>query len=304
MNFRNDIMVFILSTFLTWLFLAAIMPYLRKSLLDTPNQRSSHLVPVPRGGGIAFVLIGSGVHLASTAGVSRWIPIICIPLAIIGLIDDHKDLPASRRLIMQFLTAACLIAASRVDLSIWKFVILVVIITAIINFMNFMDGLDGLVAGSGVLLMAATSSWAMSGAILGFLVWNWSPARVFMGDVGSTFIGAVFAGFVLQEYSYHAMLQTLLIGFPVFADALVCVLRRFIGGESIFEAHKKHLFQRLYKAGWSHRQVASLYITAVLLLLVASNLGGLHLLFAAIGAEIVIAVYLDTKVAAEFGTRD
>jgi len=300
MSIQKHIWIFFLAGLLTWLLLGAIMPFLRRNLLDTPNQRSSHILPVPRGGGIAFVFIGSIMHIATSSGVSRWIPVMCIPLAIVGLIDDHKDLPAIWRYIIQLLTAIALVIAGRFPFPIWVFVILVIITTAIINFTNFMDGLDGLVAGCGILLMAATSSWAISGAIFGFLLWNWNPARVFMGDVGSTYIGAVFSGLILQEDSYYNMIEILLLGFPIFGDALVCVLRRFISGEPIFKAHRKHLFQRLNQAGWNHRKVASLYIMAMLLLLIARNLGGTWLLIMTIGAEAVIAVYLDIKIAAEF----
>jgi UDP-N-acetylmuramyl pentapeptide phosphotransferase/UDP-N-acetylglucosamine-1-phosphate transferase len=304
MSLQYNIFVFTLAGLSVWMFLGAILPFLRKNLLDTPNQRSSHKIPVPRGGGIAFVLIGSIMHVAMFSGVTRWIPVICFPLAIVGLIDDHKDLPASWRYMIQFLTATALIIVGKIPLSTWTVVILVIIITAIINFTNFMDGLDGLVAGCGVVLMATTSSWALSGAIFGFLLWNWSPARVFMGDVGSTFIGAVFCGLVLQEDSYPVMIQTLLIGFPIFGDAAVCVLRRCIGGEPIFKAHRKHLFQRLHQAGWNHRKVASMYILGIILLWVASKIGGPTLLTVAIASEGVIAFYLDTKVAAKFVSRN
>lgn len=300
MSLQNVIWIFSSGALLTWLLLVAIMPFLNRNLLDTPNHRSSHILPIPRGGGIAFVIIGSILNLATSTGASRWVPIICIPLAIVGIVDDYKDLPASWRYIIQVLTAIALLLVGRIHLPILTFVTLVILLTAIINFTNFMDGLDGLVAGCGILLMAATSSWAISGAIFGFLVLNWSPARVFMGDVGSTYIGAVFSGLILQDNSYPNMVGTLLVGFPIFGDAFVCVLRRFICGEAIFKAHRKHLFQRLNQAGWNHRKVASLYITATLLLLVARNMGGVTLLILTIGVEACIAVYLDTKVAAKF----
>lgn len=93
---------------------------------------------------------------------------------------------------VQFVTAIILVGLADRPMSIWLSIVSVLLITAIINFTNFMDGLDGLVAGCGVLLMASTSSWAISGAIFGFLIWNWAPAKVFMGDIGSTYIGAVF----------------------------------------------------------------------------------------------------------------
>jgi UDP-N-acetylmuramyl pentapeptide phosphotransferase/UDP-N-acetylglucosamine-1-phosphate transferase len=176
--------------------------------------------------------------------------------------------------------------------------IFILLITAIINFINFMDGLDGLVAGCGIIIMASTSSWAISGAILGFLFWNWSPAKVFMGDVGSTFIGAVFGGMLVQVQTYQESFVLLLTCFPLLADALVCVIRRFLNGENIFEAHRKHLFQRLQQAGWSHQNVSILYISAVGFLAMCSHLS--IYLPVALAIVLLTGIYLDRYIATSF----
>jgi len=268
--------------------------------MDNPNHRSSHIRATPRGGGLSFVLVGTLLYFLVETGPSRWIPVACLPLAIVGLVDDWMELPAVLRYVVQFATAIGLVGLADRPIPIWLSIVSVLLITAIINFTNFMDGLDGLVAGCGVLLMASTSSWAISGAIFGFLILNWAPAKVFMGDVGSTYIGAVFGGMLIHTHSHHDELSILLIGFPLFADAFVCVIRRFVNGENIFKAHRKHLFQRLQQAGWPHQQVATLYISAVGILLLSYTIGGFAVLIISILTESVIACYLERNVAAEF----
>ncbi len=291
---------FILSATMSWLLTGCLIPYLKSGFMDNPNHRSSHIRATPRGGGLAFVLVGTLLNFVYETGPSRWIPVACLPLALVGLVDDFKELPAALRYIVQFVTAIVLVALADRPMSIWLSMISVLLITGIINFTNFMDGLDGLVAGCGVILMASTSCWAISGAIFGFLIWNWAPAKVFMGDVGSTYIGAIFGGMLIHTRTDHATLSLLLIGFPLFADAFVCVIRRFVNGENIVEAHRKHLFQRLQQAGWSHQKVASLYIGAVGILLLSYTIGGFSVLVVSILGEFIIAFYLERCVATKF----
>lgn len=286
---------FLKGTFLSWLALIFLLPVLKRSFVDIPNLRSSHSTPTPRGGGLSFVVIGSLLNWIYSAGIMRWIPIICLPLALVGLVDDRQDLPATWRYAVQLTTAAALVSVSNISAPIWVLILCVILITAIINFFNFMDGLDGLVAGCGCLLMAAASSWALSGAIFGFFLLNWSPAKVFMGDVGSTFIGAVFGAIILQQQTYPDAISLALVGFPLMADAITCLLRRFRKGENIFIAHRDHLFQRLNRAGWSHAQVASLYIGGTALLVLAQKTYGLVALIFCISLEIIIGLYLDVK---------
>jgi len=136
--------------------------------------------------------------------------------------------------------------------------------------------------------------------LLGFLLWNWSPAKVFMGDVGSTFLGAVFAGVVLQQVSVQAALGMLLVATPLLSDACLCVLRRLLAGQRVFQAHRLHLFQRLHQAGWSHTCVSSLYISATALLALALLWGGLPWLITLAAFELLIGIWLDQRVAVPF----
>jgi len=288
------------SGLLTWLFLWGLIPWLRRRLLDQPNARSSHEIATPRGGGVVFVLVGSLLSLALGAGTSAWIPLICCPLALVGLLDDRYDLPAAWRYAAQVATASMLVTIAAVPLPIWALPLVLVAVTAVINFTNFMDGLDGLVALCGVVLMASAGLWPVAGALLGFLTWNWSPAKVFMGDVGSTWIGAVFAGMVLQQPGPLEAISLLLVGFPLLGDALICVLRRLRAGQPVFQAHRLHLFQRLQRGGWPHARVSILYGSATVLLALARPLGGAAALTPLIGAEILIALWMERNHAVTF----
>jgi len=294
------LLIFIIAAIVSWCMTGTLIPFLEISFIDTPNLRSSHHRPTPRGGGLAFVITGLLLHLYVVTGPTKWIPVICLPLALVSFFDDFRSLPTVARYLVQLGTAFGIVFWSGHSLSMMATVFLVILITAIINFTNFMDGLDGLVAGCGVLLMAATSSWAISGAIFGFLIWNWSPAKVFMGDVGSTFIGAVFAGLLLQRESSQEIFYTILIGFPLLADSFVTVIRRLINRENIFKPHRKHLFQRLHQSGWSHKRVALLYISAVAVLFSVNSFFNIFAVMLVILCELLVAIYLEMKVATRF----
>lgn len=291
---------FILGAVFSYLFVLIIIPKLRIKMLDNPNQRSSHILPTPRGGGLAFVVVGTILNFIFNVGTTRWIPVYCLPLALIGFVDDYKDLPAGLRYIMQAFTATMLLSTAKFDFSYWELIICILLITAIINFFNFMDGLDGIVAGCAIPIFALSSGWSLSGAIFGFILWNWSPAKIFMGDVGSTFIGAVFVGFALQQPTKEGMLGLILLAFPLIADAGTCIIRRLFDRQNIFKAHRKHLYQRLQRSGWSHSHVATLYISAVALLGLISFFQNYYLMFLFIIIESSIGVFLDQSVASKF----
>lgn len=292
------------------LLLLLLIPWLRRTLVDEPNARSSHQRPTPRGGGLAFVLAGCGLAPLAGGGWPAWIPLLCLPLALVGLLDDRVSLPAAGRYGIQIVTALALVAISPLMMPWWLVPVAVIAVTAVINFVNFSDGLDGLVAGCMVVLlsvaMLATTQESgdallpLIGALLSFLAWNWSPARVFMGDVGSTFLGAVFAGMVLQQDSALVALGLLLAGFPLLGDAFLCVLRRWKAGQPVFQAHRLHLYQRLHQAGWAHSRVALLYIGATALLGWALLAHGLALELALAVAILVLGLWLDRHCAVRF----
>ncbi len=310
-----------LSLLVAFHLLIWLRPILCRCLLDQPNARSSHHHPTPRGGGVVFVFV------ASVASVLGWslspssltgpfylfaAPLLALPLALVGLLDDRCNLPVTWRYVVQLATALMSILVSPLvnpSLSLLPLlVLLLVLVTAVINFTNFMDGLDGLVAGCMVLAIATAAIqvsapwpiWSLVGALLGFLLWNWSPAKVFMGDVGSTFLGAVFAVLVLQASTWPVAIALFLVPTPLFVDASLCVLRRLLTGQPVFQAHRLHLFQRLHQAGWPHARVSSTYIGATAFLAIALLWGGLPLVISLAVLEILIGIWLDQHVAVPF----
>jgi UDP-N-acetylmuramyl pentapeptide phosphotransferase/UDP-N-acetylglucosamine-1-phosphate transferase len=149
--------------------------------------------------------------------------------------------------------------------------------------------------------MLASGQWILAGALLGFLLWNWSPARIFMGDVGSTYLGAVFAGLVLQRQQPLQALLLLLVATPLLADAFICVLRRWHAGQHIFQAHRLHLYQRLHSAGWPHARVSLLYLLMITLLAFGLFYAlPLPTMAGAVLAVLGLGLWLDQKQAASF----
>ena len=304
------------GAFISLALLLGFIPRLRSRLMDQPNERSSHLVPTPRGGGVAFVLVAATASVIVLVGATTTskllavsaLPLVAFPLAVVGFLDDRLNLPASWRYGVQLLTASLILWLSPISLP-WQMLPLVIVaVTAVINFTNFMDGLDGLVAGCMAVIISALALrlaaplpiWVLVGALLGFLLWNWSPAKVFMGDVGSTFLGAVFAGLLLQASTLSEALGLLMVATPLLGDACLCVLRRLLAGQRVFQAHRLHLFQRLHQAGWSHARVSSLYIAATAVLALALLAGGWAWVTALAAVELLVGLWLDQRVAVPF----
>ena len=317
-------MIVLFAAACSWFFLLALIPQLRMQLLDQPNSRSSHSQPTPRGGGVAFVVLGvASSVIALLSGqdpAAAALPSLAAPLAVVGLLDDRRNLPASWRYCVQLFTAVLMLGfsplvqrfglavASCILLHLPVLVFLAISVTAVINFTNFMDGLDGLVAGCMAVNIAALSFslnaswplWFLLGALLGFLLWNWSPAKVFMGDVGSTFLGAIFAGLLLQSTSWPQAFGHLLVATPLLGDACLCVPRRLFAGQRVFEAHRLHLFQRLHQAGWPHARVSLTYIAATALLAVAMLVRPWPWVLGLAFAELLLGLWLDQRVAVPF----
>ena len=317
------------GVFLSFFGIQAIIPILRKSFLDDPNKaNSAHANPIPSGGGIIFVAITvffglfswvlGNLSIFESSGWLAWIPLISLPLAIVGMLDDYRGVSVWIRFGIQFLTAALLLLISPLQYS-WLLVIpLLIAIVAVINFINFIDGMDGVLGASsfvfvlaGVISFSASgavdaqglnpvSLYALLGSLIGFLIWNWSPAKVFMGDVGSTFVGSVFVGYVLQQDSYASAMSLLLVSFPLLADAGGCVLRRIQYKQAILQPHKLMLYQRLNQNGWKHSQVAILYCALTAFLAVIHVWGGLFWMLKAIILESLVLLWLDQRVALRF----
>ena len=259
-----------------------LIPLLRRhALLDRPNERSSHVVPTPRGGGIAVIAaIAVGWIGGCAAGLvqpaSLAIVAAMIGLAGVSWLDDLHDLSPAVRLFTQFVAVGVGIWAlpGGAVFQGWLPPALDAAVAALlwvwfVNLFNFMDGIDG-IAGSeaaaialGLVLLAgggadiALPSATIAAAALGFLVWNWAPARIFLGDVGSVPLGYVL-GFLLYELALRGAWQAALI-LPLYflADATITLLRRLARGERVWKAHREHFYQRATQRGLGHDAVVA-----------------------------------------------
>jgi len=273
----------------------------KRALLDHPNERSSHSVPVPRFGGAAIVpVLLLGLVVLGPAGPTRLAQLVFVggafALYLVGLIDDVRPLSTGVRFAAQFLVAGALLAATRTGWAVGGdlplavgALLLAVAIVATINIYNFMDGIDGI---AGVQAVVAGIGWAIIGTIvgspvavmsgsltaaaaLGFLTLNWPPAKIFMGDAGSTVLGFVFASLPLiaiscrvpevrnlgiPEFQNSRMLIAGgLMVFPFLIDGVFTIFRRLSRQENIFKAHRSHVYQRLVLSGLSHQTVTLVY---------------------------------------------
>ncbi len=294
----TSLLVFAALALLAYLGVLIIRRYAeRRQIIDHPNERSSHVAPTPRGGGLAIVLLvlGIGVWSASRAGWERSLIYVLggTIIAWLGWRDDVRSLSPRLRFVVQGIVAAISILGlgyfkvvtipmiGKLSLGVIGILITFLWIIGLTNAYNFMDGIDGMAGGvalsAGIGWMWLTSNmnnsfafWialAIAAGSLGFLGHNWSPARVFMGDVGSTFLGYSFAVLPLissDQGGDSLMLGTLLM-WTFIMDAGVTFLGRLIKRENVFAPHRSHLYQRLVAAGYKHETISSLYILLTLL---------------------------------------
>jgi UDP-N-acetylmuramyl pentapeptide phosphotransferase/UDP-N-acetylglucosamine-1-phosphate transferase len=270
---------------LTWLYLCWA---LRHQVLDQPNHRSSHTRPIPRGGGVGIVL--PIIVCLFLWGRHPGSPLLVIGLGVLVLagvswLDDLRGLPALLRLAVHVGVAAGVVAALGVNVPLpgpladshWLSAgIMTAWIVIHINYYNFMDGIDGLAASQTMLLGLAwmlTSRWHNNASVtvvgclllaanLGFLIFNWPPAKIFMGDVGSASLG--FFASILPMLSTspsgnNAFVFAGIVSWPFIFDATATLARRLFRGDNLLKAHRLHHYQLLVSAGWSHRTVTLLY---------------------------------------------
>ncbi len=240
--------------------------------LDHPNQRSLHTAPIPRTGGLGVV---AGVAVGWMA-VSGTLPVAlwggAALLAGLSFADDRYGLPTSVRFLAHIAAAVWLVAALGTGWNLWLWPLAVVAIVWMTNLYNFMDGSDGLAGGMALFgfgtyalaaLLQGHPDLALAGAVialaaLSFLLFNFPPARVFMGDAGSIPLGFLAAGLGLLGMvrgSWPGWFP-LLVFAPFVLDASVTLVRRGLRGEKVWHAHKEHYYQRLIRMGWSHRKTA------------------------------------------------
>jgi Fuc2NAc and GlcNAc transferase len=311
-----------LITLLTCLLITGLIRRfaLRHGVLDVPNERSSHRTPTPRGGGAAIVLTTS-----IAVGVLAWRGLVSsdlavallvggVAVALVGLLDDRRRLSAGVRLAVHVAAAVWAlgwlgglpplgIGGDVVTLGWGGDVLGVLGIVWVLNLFNFMDGIDGIaaveatfVAWCGGLLIAGASAGAaacvLGAACLGFLRWNWPPARIFMGDVGSGYLGYVLAVLALATAHSNpvAIWVWLILGGVFFVDATVTLLRRLRRGERVYQAHRAHAYQWLARRWDSHLRVTALVLLVnALWLLPCGVFAVLHPRYAAPTAGVALA---------------
>ncbi len=301
----------------------------RLQSLDVPNERSSHTRPTPRMGGLgivaSFVILLPLLWIMLFPTYHNWVAAMkfgiallgYVVIAAVGLIDDLRRIGAKSKYLGQLLAAIIALWGGvifmRFDLPFgvmitfsWMIGALLTVIwlTGFSNFFNFMDGIDGLAGGVGAIYsfalaaicistghrLVGAGSLMMAAACLGFLAHNFPPAKIFMGDVGSLFIGYVLAAFAVwttNSGERPAPFLAVLLVFGTFIyDATFTIIRRVRRREKLYEAHRSHLYQRLVIAGQSHRRVSLTYygLSAIL------GAGGIAYTFSADRARVLILI--------------
>lgn len=253
--------------------LRILLRALPRFALDTPNERSLHRAPVPRTGGIA-VLLGAASAFAIGGG-AHWLPaLLALMLAVVSFVDDLSGVPSGLRLASHLCAAAIGVAVLSGTDPLPMFVVLVLAVAWITNLYNFMDGADGLaggmtVVGFGTYAFAAYGAGApalalvcvsLSAAAVAFLMHNWHPARIFLGDVGSVPLG--FLAAILGLAGWHEgawpLWFPLLVFSPFIVDATFTLARRLARGERVWRAHRDHYYQRMVRMGFGHRRCAAI----------------------------------------------
>jgi len=279
--------ILIVSFGAAWIGTKIAIPVLKKAnIQDIPNQRSSHVTPTPRGGGVGILFgVATGLTMAHLLDVpipDRSILIATLLVASVGFLDDvTKKISVFWRLAVHLLAAGIVIYHGArlhelpfphpfdLPLGAVGVVMSLIWIVGITNVYNFLDGIDGfaasqgLIAGLALALVAsggllASCGLVIAGACAGFLLHNWHPAKVFMGDVGSTTLGFLFAvlPLKLKEGSQGVAVLVLMVALWFFmSDGVFTIIHRFVNGKKVWVAHRKHLYQILVRTGLRHDQV-------------------------------------------------
>lgn len=259
--------------------------------IDIPNARSSHSQPTPRGGGVAVAIVslvglGSLTAIRSVGLASALVWLVGgVLVAVVGHLDDRYGLSAFARFVVHLVAstlAATLVLYASGTAGFFPELPLAAALTVVllgiawsINLFNFMDGIDGIAASQAVFMSLATGmliadangdafwvsvSVLTAGASLGFLVWNWPPAKIFMGDVGSGFLGYWLAVLAigLHVSGNLSIWTSVILGSVFIADATTTLLRRVVRGERWYEAHRTHAYQHLAQRWGSHLKVTGL----------------------------------------------
>ena len=271
----------LVSFFATWFILEILK---RRGIFDTPNERSSHTKPTPRGGGLAVIVVSLGawaISLNNTLNTYQEIFIATFFLIIISWIDDIKNLSVWIRLISQFFAVGLVFWLMPAPnpyfqgiFPVWLDTFIAFLIWVwFINLFNFMDGIDGISAieassiGLGIFILMILGiihlTYGSLGLIIGassigFIYWNWQPAKVFLGDVGSIPLGFLIGWLLLQILSTSHWPVAIILPLYYLADASIPLIRRMWRNERLWKAHRQHFYQQATERGLSHAKVSIL----------------------------------------------
>jgi UDP-N-acetylmuramyl pentapeptide phosphotransferase/UDP-N-acetylglucosamine-1-phosphate transferase len=269
----------ILSFAVAFLFARLLLTRFAQFALDEPNARSLHERPIPRTGGIA-ILLGAAISLPFVATV-LWLPLlIALCLSVVSFVDDLRGMPTVARLAAHFVAAGVLAWYALSPMHWAQLAVIVIALVWITNLYNFMDGSDGLAGGMATIGFGAYAAAAylagntalaavciaLAAAAAGFLVHNFHPARIFLGDVGSIPLGflAGALGIVGWRDDVWPLWFPLLVFGPFIGDATITLLKRLINGERVWQAHRDHYYQRIVRMGVGHRGTALIGYLAML----------------------------------------
>jgi UDP-GlcNAc:undecaprenyl-phosphate/decaprenyl-phosphate GlcNAc-1-phosphate transferase len=247
-----------------------LLPATQRWFLDHPNQRSLHASPVPRTGGLGVVPgLAAGMLIA---GCDALVVALAVGLMLLSVFDDWRPLPAGWRLLGHFAAAGAFVLVRLPGAGWIELMLLALAVAWMTNLYNFMDGADGLAGGMAVIgfcayagaaglageSLLAVMSLCVAAAAAAFLMFNFPPARIFMGDSGSIPLGFLAAALGLLGWRDGSwpLWFPLIVFAPFVVDASVTLSRRALRGERFWQAHRSHYYQRLVLTGWSHRQLA------------------------------------------------
>lgn len=240
---------FFLPLIFTYFFLKKIIPFLRKFTPAKPSKRGMHSKTKPSSGGITFIITYSFIAIFQ----GFYLPLLSLPLAVIGIFDDKYNISRLFRLSFQIFTLISILFYFKTngpnlinDLSDKNSLFLIILIfigALIINSINFMDGIDGLICSSMIIIFATLNSNSLNlipliGTLFAFLYFNWFPSKVFMGDSGSLFLGSYLTSLIYSSDNLIDMIKIILLASPLLLDSLICIIRRFINKQNIFTSHK------------------------------------------------------------------
>lgn len=290
----------------------------RRAVIDTPGHRSSHSDPTPRGGGLAPALGATGGALIAATATSNLVLVVgaaAMGFGVLGWADDVRDLAARTRLVAQLAIATCVVVPVAAAVGSGAQMLLaplaVLWLVAFVNAFNFMDGINGISATQTTI---AGGAWTLTGlwqdqtllvasglivavAALAFLPFNFPAARVFLGDVGSYFLGAWLAATALVAVAHDLTPEMAVAPLLLYlADTGTTLVRRGLRGERLTQSHREHTYQRLVIGGWSHTTTtgfAAAVTTAASLLGAATMVGNLAVRAAAdLALVLLMAAYL------------